>query len=783
MINPEEANDPGAVNTEAVQDARVEGAIDNGISSDAADDVAHQPLSLAQVMDVLGLDEGDFVAICHQSVGGSFTTQVTPSGSAAAGVLGLPHRSCVWFTPNPTAGPERRGQGRGRERAVSRWLALGADLDVKPGSFKTLCEAGAFIAVLSTIIGTRPSVVIRSGHGLQPLWPIEDGVLDDEVQWARAYRLIRQFGRLAISAAYNFCGARIDNVYSLDRLFRVPDTWNLKDPDHPVMADAVADCGGPLTMEAIQEFLDAYGATELESDQPVNGEIVVAPEEWKFADQDCAYVQAMVSAWNEESDRPKAGRHQWAMNKAVRLAAAYRWGCLTEDGLILALEYLQDALTHWCSIVGDPRPLHHDEIGSAFRWGVRKVATFTDDRAGRELGGHVHRNRAIAAASGADDAGADDAASAVSALQDVPLLDGAELLDSVTATLQRYVVLPDGHSYVGTTLWIAATHAIACWNAAPRLVINSPQKRCGKTRTLDVICGLCHRPLVTVNATAAAVFRSLAGERPPTLILDEADTVFGSKRVAEQNEELRALLNAGHQRNRPALRCVGPNREPAEFPTFAMAALAGIGTMPDTITDRAINITMRRRMAGERVAQYRVRRDEPIMHGLRDRLAVWAQAHAEGLTAAVPEMPVEDRAADTWEPLIAVADAAGGRWPQMAREACLAMVSGADEAQEERSVQVRLLTDIRRTFDEQDVAFLSSLELVQHLKNLTESPWGDWGLTTSRLARDLVPFGIKPGHNVEKTVRGYRLEYFHDAFTRYTRPETSDLSGTTDDQR
>jgi hypothetical protein len=370
-----------------------------------------------------------------------------------------------------------------------------------------------------------------------------------------------------------------------------------------------------------------------------------------------------------------------------------------------------------------------------------------------------------------------------SELEGVPLLDGAELLIEVLRLLRKYVVFPDEHAFVATALWIVATHAISYWNAAPRLVLNSPQKRCGKTRAMDVIAGLSHHPLVTVNATTAAVFRSLAGERPPTLFIDEADTIFGTKRVAEQNEELRALLNAGHQRGRPALRCVGPQQTPTEFPTFAMAALAGIGTMPDTITDRAINITMMRRAMGEPVSQVRARRDEPVLHGLRDQLAVWAQAHAEELTNAVPEMPVEDRAADTWEPLIAVADAAGGQWPQMAREACLAMVAGADDVQEERSIQVRLLTDIRRTFTDQDVVFLSSLELVQHLRNLTESPWGDWGLTASRLARDLAPFGIKPGHNVEKTTRGYRLESFQDAFQRYTRPDPSNSSGGTADQR
>ena len=93
--------------------------------------------------------------------------------------------------------------------------------------------------------------------------------------------------------------------------------------------------------------------------------------------------------------------------------------------------------------------------------------------------------------------------------------------------------------------------------------------------------------------------RSIGEKHPPTLLVDEADTLFGSKRVAEQNEDLRALLNAGHQRGRPALRCVGPNQTPTKFSTFAMAALAGIGSMPDTITDRAVNVTLRRRTREE----------------------------------------------------------------------------------------------------------------------------------------------------------------------------------------
>jgi hypothetical protein len=351
--------------------------------------------------------------------------------------------------------------------------------------------------------------------------------------------------------------------------------------------------------------------------------------------------------------------------------------------------------------------------------------------------------------------------------------DGAELLDDLLATLTKYVAFLDQHSPVAVALWIATTHTLPAFEFAPRLVLTSPQKRCAKSRTLDIISGTCHKPLVSVNATVAAIYRSLGGEHPPTLIIDEADTLFGTKRAAEQNEDLRALLNAGHQRGRPALRCVGPNQIPTEFSTFAMAALAGIGAMPDTITDRAINITMRRRASGEKVSQFRSRRDGPILEKLRGRLAAWAADHIEQLKTAEPEMPVEDRAADTWEPLIAVADAAGGHWPETARAACKVLVDGAADIDEDKSHGVKLLVDIRSAFTEKEVSFLPSAELVSALRSIEESPWGDFDLNTSKLAYRLREFGVKPERRNRNTVRGYSLEAFADAFARYTRPQPS----------
>jgi hypothetical protein len=357
--------------------------------------------------------------------------------------------------------------------------------------------------------------------------------------------------------------------------------------------------------------------------------------------------------------------------------------------------------------------------------------------------------------------------------EDEPV-DGAGLLDQLRATFTRYVAFADEHASAAVTLWTAATHALPAFECAPRLVLTSPQKRCAKSRTLDIIAGCCHNPLPTVDATVAAIFRSLGGEHPPTLIIDEADAIFGNKKAAENNEDLRKLLNAGHQRGRPALRCVGPLQIPTEFPVFAMAALAGIGAMPDTITDRAVNVTMRRRASGEKVAQFRSRRDGPILGRLRERLAEWAAERIEQLKDAEPAMPVEDRAADTWEPLIAIADAAGGHWPKTARKACKTLVGAAEEADEDRSLGTKLLADIREVFADKKVSFLPSTELVSALRGIEESPWNDFDLNPSKLGHRLREFRIKTGRSTDASARGYRLEDFEDTFLRYTRQKVSE---------
>ncbi|MGD9530021.1 DUF3631 domain-containing protein [Pseudonocardia sp.] len=359
-------------------------------------------------------------------------------------------------------------------------------------------------------------------------------------------------------------------------------------------------------------------------------------------------------------------------------------------------------------------------------------------------------------------------------------VDGAELLDRAHAAFRRYCVLPSVEAGHAVTLWVAATHALPALPAAPRLVITSAVKRSGKTRLLDIVESLSYRPLVAANATTAAVFRSLAAEHPPTLLLDEVDTIFGSPRVAEQNEDLRGLLNAGFQRGKPSLRCVGPQQSVTAFPTFAMAALAGIGGVPDTIADRAVNVRLNRRKTGETVAPFRERRDRPPLEGIAADLTAWlgaAEVRA-ALEAAVPEETgLEDRAADCWEPLIMVADAAGGHWPQHGRNAAKKLTD--DQAEDDTETEaVRLLHDVEYVMEHAEDAlradFIPSALLLERLHRIEESGWREDGLTTRGLADKLATFGIRSKRDRAGKVRGYYRALFADPFARYPTPGRED---------
>ncbi len=360
-----------------------------------------------------------------------------------------------------------------------------------------------------------------------------------------------------------------------------------------------------------------------------------------------------------------------------------------------------------------------------------------------------------------------------------PPTDTAELLASVRAIVAKYLIVPGAHYLDVIALWVLHTHAIQAFDTTPRLLAKSAEKESGKTRLLEVLDLLVALPLSIINVTIAAVFRLLATEQA-TVLFDEVDAIFGPK-AAREHEDLRALLNSGYRRGATVARVTGDGKKMKveRFPVFAATALAGIGNLPDTIENRSIVIPMRRRAPDEALQPFRLREVRAETEDLRLALIAWGVAAEAELTAARPLMPegLVDRAADVWEPLLAIADLAGGDWPQRARNAAQAIV--ANRVADDLSWGVRLLGDIREVFVVDDR--MSSDALVIALNSLPEAPWGGLhdrhGLNQSDLAKRLKPYGIEPKTvrlAPKSTPRGYLREQFVDAWKRYLRVDEPD---------
>jgi hypothetical protein len=351
------------------------------------------------------------------------------------------------------------------------------------------------------------------------------------------------------------------------------------------------------------------------------------------------------------------------------------------------------------------------------------------------------------------------------------IVDGTILGDylaAVEAFARRYVAFPSAHEPVAIALWVAHAHLVERFETSPILAVTSAEMRSGKTRVLDCLALLVPEPFRVITPSEAVVYSVLAQRPRPTMLLDEADAIFGP-RSAERYEGLRAILNSGNQQDTPVMRVKleGRRREVDAFDVFGPKAVAGIGKLPDTVADRAIPIRMKRRMIDEPIAKFRRRTATAEASGITFD---WSSGTLGTLGAdsrtQVPD-ELNDRAADSWEPLLAIADCAGGTWPDRGRRAALAL-SGEEDAT--ISVGMRLLTDIRDCFA--DERHLSTSELLHRLHDLEDAPWEDWygkPLTGRGLAKLLGPYRVVPlKRRLDgEQSRGYLRSEFADAWARY----------------
>jgi len=194
--------------------------------------------------------------------------------------------------------------------------------------------------------------------------------------------------------------------------------------------------------------------------------------------------------------------------------------------------------------------------------------------------------------------------------------------------------------------------------------------------------------------------------------------------------------------------------------------------LPDTTLSRCIIIELKRKKPSESAERFR-HIDDADLGKLRRQARRWTMDHIEALKTAEPDIPpgFDNRLEDNWRLLFAIADLAGGEWPEKARQTAITVAKVLDPG--DMSIGAKVLADIKAIFAERGKDRIASAELAAALGAMEERPWPEWKggkpITQSGLAKLLKPFGIITT-NIrlgDATPKGYQLAHFQDAFERY----------------
>jgi hypothetical protein len=371
--------------------------------------------------------------------------------------------------------------------------------------------------------------------------------------------------------------------------------------------------------------------------------------------------------------------------------------------------------------------------------------------------------------------------------EDVP--DGGELVSGIEEFIKRYLVLPDS-IYLPLALWVLATHAFRRFDCFPYIAVVSAVKRSGKTRLAEVLQTMVWRGWSGTAPSPAALYRML--ERGLTLLLDEVEFLKG-KSQSESTQLIVAVLNAGHRKGGTVPRCEGGGHEVRDFHVYGPKLFAVIGRLPETLMDRSIVVQMKRRTKAQKVARFRQARAASEGKLFQVGAARFVEAHAAEIERAYQDSLetdldfLSDRDADVWTPLFVLCQVAVPESLEELKKYAKQLSDAKARADVEDSLPVTLLRDIREVWPQKEKDLLEKGDrpadkcetsvLIDKLKLLEESPWGELPLTAPKLARMLRPFDVTPRtiRLGERTPKGYVWEEFEDAFSRYL----EDLSATT----
>lgn len=355
-------------------------------------------------------------------------------------------------------------------------------------------------------------------------------------------------------------------------------------------------------------------------------------------------------------------------------------------------------------------------------------------------------------------------------------ISGPDTFERVETFLRRFVVMGEDLPAL-LTVWLIGTYCYTVFEYFPYLVLRSPEKRCGKSRTLDLISMLgfnAHQP--TASPTEAQLFRD-PRENGGVQIFDEMEGMTGDK---ERWSAVTQVLNSGFHKGQVVTRYrkSSQGQQKETFETYVPRAIASISALETTLEDRSILLMMQRLLPGQQTERFSLRRLDQEAQILRDDLHIFALMTAPTIAELYdgPEFPalagLDHRAVDLWEPLLSIAaviDASGGAGTLTKRMTQLAERLGGERASRSADDPNPIIIEV---LDEYLGLGIDAKVRAEDLAEKVRTRLGWDSLTLKALANRLHPLGLKSTRWREggKNQRGYEFKRIQidDLARRYT---------------
>lgn len=332
-----------------------------------------------ELLERLGRSEDDALAVCYQSASQSFRVKMSKVKFADTVVEALTDMNAnVWFEINPSS-----ADARARAEDITRLAAVWIDIDYKETGIQSEENADQLVELISNLIGVEPTAVVHSGHGLQPYWAIDP---EEEYTQEQANGVLLRWGAFVRWVASSQ-GGQLDSVFDLPRIFRAPGSVNFKDVANPIRVRVdFPNNWRPVSLFELDDVLMAHGFTSVVTAEEF--ELVSAHNEWQFAEHDCHWSGNLFASVQPTNGVPKS-RHGWLLQQLVKINAAHRNGCITEDTANRLVVVLDQQFRQFLT-AAPAREINQGELQSANRWAIARVESFDAVKLRNELRGHEH---------------------------------------------------------------------------------------------------------------------------------------------------------------------------------------------------------------------------------------------------------------------------------------------------------------------------------------------------------------------------------------------------------